>query len=201
MKAIKEEEERQALEQGVASVTLTDHKHASPSIPTAGGKPTAAAAGGKTAAAASTSSSSATTASPAAAAGEKNAKSSADLVAEHRAAWQDLQRKLCKSKYSVGHWLGLSTPDRKDLAIALCQELLFNPQPKPDGPITTTVQWNATSYWTTYEVDVECIKTMADAVDSSKQRITTYRVHVDDAGRLQDFEIFSDGVSQGCSIM
>lgn len=126
---------------------------------------------------------------------------SADRVAEHRAAWLNLQRTLCKQKYNVGHWLGLSTQDRKDLAIALCQELLFNPQPKPDGPITTEVIWSATSYWTTYEVDVECVKTMTDTKDPSRQRITTYKVHVDDAGRLLDFSIASDGVAQGCGIM
>lgn len=111
---------------------------------------------------------------------------------------------------SVGHWLGLTTEDRKELAQTLCQELLFNPQPSKAKGLLVTVEWSATTYWTTYEVDVSCTKTTVEkrkkTGNSGESRIATsvtvYSVHVDDMGRLASFEITVDGEAQGgCSIM
>src|SRR5690242_388080 len=91
----------------------------------------------------------------------------------------------------VGHWLGLTTDDRKELAQALCQELLFNPQPSKVKGMAVTVEWNVATYWTTYEVDVTCTKTTVEKkkkTATSEARIATsvtvYSVHIDDMGRL-----------------
>lgn len=109
----------------------------------------------------------------------------------------------------MGHWLGLTTEDRKELAQSLCQELLFNPQPSKAKGLLVTVEWSAQTYWTTYEVDVSCTKTTVEKrkkAGANEARIATsvtvYTVHVDDMGRLASFDITIDGEAQvGCSIM
>jgi len=128
---------------------------------------------------------------------------SVDRVAEHKAAWNELRQEYCKKKYNVGHWLGLMTEDRKELAVTLCKELLFNPQPSETKDASITVDWTVVSFWTTYEIDVECEKCITThAAAGEKKKSVLYKVKIDDMGRLSDFEIISDKQSQaGCSIM
>lgn len=113
-----------------------------------------AAKGSKAASAHATSAAAATkaaaqSASPAASAAGEESTMSEKRVAEHKQAWNALKKEYCKRRYGVGHWLGLSTEDRKELAVILCQELLFNPQPVTAADHTTTVSWHVQSYWTT----------------------------------------------------
>ncbi len=63
------------------------------------------------------------------------------------------------------------------------------------------VEWSVQSFWTTYQIAVQC-----QAISGSpkkKQTVTTYKVAVDDMGRLDSFDVEVDGVAQGgnCSIM
>lgn len=126
-----------------------------------------------------------------------------DRAAEHRAAWDERRRALCKNKYNVGHWLGLTTDDRKELACALCQELLFNPQPSATAKATVAVEWSVQSYWTTYSIDVVCSVTTTFVSKKKKNpSVTTYKVHVDDHGKLAEFDVDIDGVaSSQCVVM
>lgn len=135
---------------------------------------------------------------------EAEESSQDDRAAQHRAAWDDRRRALCKTKYNVGHWLGLTTDDRKELACTLCQELLFNPQPSATPKAAVGVEWSVQSYWTTYSIDVSCVVTTTFSSKKKQKNpsITTYKVHVDDHGKLAEFDVDIDGVaSSQCVVM
>ena len=131
-------------------------------------------------------------------------------AAEHKSAWEERRKYLCKTKYSVGHWLGLTTADRSELARTLCEELLFNPQPTSSASVVigkpakkssavVTVEWAVQTFWISYEVHVTCTKTTHD-LKRQRTTVTVYRAHVDDMGRLATYDISVDG-DTGCSIM
>jgi hypothetical protein len=90
--------------------------------------------------------------SPAAAAVDSVVMTGAERAAQFKSAWDAKRKALCKAKFNVGHWLGLSTEERKDLSVTLCQEVLFNPQPSSEKGKRLAVEWSVQSYWTTYEV-------------------------------------------------
>jgi hypothetical protein len=98
--------------------------------------------------------------------------------------------------------LGLTTDERKDLSVQLCRELLFNPEPSNVKGNRMAVEWSVQSFWTTYGVAVTC-RAVAGSARKGKQTVTTYKVMVDDMGRLDAFDVDIDGVAQtgACVVM
>ena len=87
----------------------------------------------------------------------------------------------------VGHWQGLTTQQRKDIAEQLCREHLFNPQPGTSKDSRTTVQWHAQASWTEYDVWVTCVRNVSPYYQGDTY-ITTYTAHFDQVGRLVEFD-------------
>ena len=66
------------------------------------------------------------------------------------------------------------------------------------------VEWSVQSYWTTYSIDVSCVVTTTFSSKKKQKNpsITTYKVHVDDHGKLAEFDVDIDGVaSSQCVVM
>jgi len=229
IEALKREAEAEALAQQLAQQKLQQQQQQAQQQAKAGASYAAAAASGAKAAPASASpqkpaaaakasatpvsaakpASATGTAAVAAAAGADEGegegadgdRTGAQRAAEYRAAWDTRRKALCKEKFNVGHWLGLTTDERKDLSVLLCRELLFNPEPSNVKGNRLAVEWSVQSFWTTYQIHVQC-QTVAGSA-RKKQTVTTYKVAVDDMGRLESFDVDVDGVAQtgACVVM
>ena len=112
--------------------------------------------------------------------------SSSPRVREHQQPLLDSLYELIHEEVGVGHWQGLTTQQRKDIASKLCREHLFNPQPASGKDSRTEVQWQAQGSWTEFDVWVTCVRTVSPYYQGDVFT-TTYTAHFDQVGRLIEF--------------
>ena len=99
----------------------------------------------------------------------------------------------------VGHWQGLTTQARKDIAQKLCQEHLFNPQPGNGKDSRTTVVWQTQASWTDYDIWVTCTRNVSPYYQG-ETAITTYTAHFDQVGRLVETDTRESKGKKNCVI-
>lgn len=121
-------------------------------------------------------------------------------VLAHRDDWVTLRDETMKSLYRVTHWMALDTAQRKELAISLCTELLFSPQEFDTLIETANVTWNTSSYWSNFEIDVLCQRTVTTK-QSGMRHVTDYTVHIDDHGRLDSYDVKESEQNAACVVM
>ena len=107
-------------------------------------------------------------------------------VATHQQPLLDALKELVRER-GVGHWQGLTTEGRKEVAQQLCRDHLFNPQPGNGKDSRTTVQWTAKASWTDYDVVVTCTRHVSPYYQGDVF-VTAYSAHFDQVGRLVQFE-------------
>lgn len=120
-------------------------------------------------------------------------------VLVHQAAMLETLRELVRS-HNVGHWKGLSTEQRKQVAINLCKEHLFNPQPSKASDSRTIVSWTATSSMIDYDIWVTCIK-RTEPYYQGKVFLTTYTAHFNQSGTLVEFDEKRSETVKNCVVM
>ena len=119
-------------------------------------------------------------------------------MAAHQQPLLDALRDSVRQQ-GVGHWQGLSTQQRKDTALALCREHLFNPQPGKARDSRTEVSWTATASWTDFDVWVQCTRTTMPYYTGTVH-ITVYSAHFDQVGRLVEFDEKNSTAQKNCSV-
>lgn len=120
-------------------------------------------------------------------------------VLVHQQPMLETLRELVRAQ-NVGHWKGLNTTQRKDIAVALCKEHLFNPQSAKAKDSRTIVTWSINSSLIDYDIWVKCIK-RTEPYYQGKVFLTEYTAHFNQSGALVDFDEKHTETVKNCVIM
>ena len=103
---------------------------------------------------------------------------------------------------NCGHWIGLSTAERKSVALAVTRELLFNPQTSKTTAIVITVTWTVTAAYIDYDVWVIAHK-HSEPTNGKAGLINDniYTAHFDTNGRLAELQEQQSATERTCVIM